>query len=231
MKFAYQTKHRAGYTMAETLVAIVILSGFVLTLMFMYRRSTETFKITVWKQERTAQAEIFWAFMRKHLEEATNFLDLTSEVGKENPVIPFVPRPFKFHPTPGSAADGNILAWNVSNTKFAFSPPYAHSSQHTNFFLVKRKKRIELVSSASAKPIAALDDVEDIAFTVSSILKDANKEERVVPVADPNAVGTMFEISLTIKPPQGYMASDIKIPHNHKFRINVPSHPDSAPSY
>lgn len=74
--------------MAEALVAIVILSGFILTLMFMYRRSTETFKITVWKQERTAQAEIFWSFMRKHLEEATNFLDLTSEVGKENPVIP-----------------------------------------------------------------------------------------------------------------------------------------------
>ncbi|HNS08473.1 MAG TPA: hypothetical protein PKN29_02175 [Candidatus Ozemobacteraceae bacterium] len=231
MKFAYQIKHKAAYTMVEALVAIVILSGFVLTMMFLYRRSTETFKITVWKQERTAQAEIFWSFMRKHIEEATNFLDLTSEVGKENPVIPFVPRPFKFHPTPGSAADGNILAWNVSNTKFDFSSTHAHSSQHTNFFLVKRKKRIELVSSASTKPLAALDDVEDIAFTVSSIVKDANKEEIITPGADPNAVGTMFEISLTLKPPQSYMASDIKIPHNHKFRVNVPPHSDSAPSY
>ena len=217
--------------MVEALVAIILLSGFVLTLMFMYRRSTETFKITVWKQERTAQAEIFWSFMRKHLEEATNFLDLTGEVGKENPVIPLVLRPFKFHPTPGGAPDGNILAWNVSNTKFAFSPPYAHSSQHTNFFLVKRKKRIELVSSASAGPVAALDDVEDIAFTISSILKDSNREENITPGADPNAVGTMFEVSLTLRPPRGYLASDIKIPHNHKFRINVPPHSDPDPSY
>ena len=196
----------------------------------MYRRSTETFKITVWKQERTAQAEIFWAFMRKHLEEATNFLDLTSEVGKDNPVIPFIPRPFKFH-RHQTAPPMAIFSPGTFQTQSSPFPAIRTLKPAHQFFLVKRKKRIELVSSASAKPLAAIDDVEDIAFTISSILKDGNKEEITNPGADPNAVGTMFEISLTIKPPQGYIASEIKIPHNHKFRVNVPPHSDSAPSY
>ncbi len=217
--------------MAETLVAIMIFSTFVLTMMFLYRRSTETFKITVWKQERTAQAEIFWAFLRKHLEEASNFLDLAGQAGNANPVIPENPRPFKFHPTPASAGDGNIAAWNVSNTKFDFAPPYAHSSQHTNYFLVKNKRRIELSSSSSARPLAVIDDVEEIAFTVSSVIKNATNEDTIVAGIDPNAIGTMFEVALTLKPPAGYLAGEVKIPQNHKFRVNVAPHSDSAPTY
>lgn len=213
------------------LVSILILSTFVVTLMFLYRRSTETFKITVWKQERTAQAELFWALMRKHLEEATNYLDLASQAGNENPVIPDDPRPFKFHPIPSAAPDGNILAWNVSRAKFDYSPPFAHTSQHVNYFLVRNKKRLELRSSSSAKVMAAVDDVDDIAFTVSSVIKNSSNEDEITAGVDANAIGTMFELSLTLKPPAGYIASDLRIPHNHKFRINVPPHSDSAPAY
>lgn len=217
--------------MIELLVSILILSTFIMVLMFLYRRSNATFKITVWKQERTAQAEIFWTFMRKHLEGATNFLDLTTQVGNSNPVIPDDPRPFKYHPNPGSAANGNILAWNVSTPKFDYSPPYSHASQHINYFLVKQQRRLALVSSAAAKPLAIIDDVEDIAFKVSSVIRNANNEDTIIGAADPDAIGTMFEMSMTLKPPTGYLASEIRIPHNHKFRINVAPHSDSAPSY
>ncbi len=199
--------------------------------MFLYRRSAETFKITVWKQERTAQAEIFWSHMRKHLEEATNYLDLASQAGNSNPVIPDDPRPFKFHPTPSTAADGNILAWNVSTTSFEFSPPYAHTSLHVCYFLVKNKKRLELRSSATAKAIAVIDDVESIAFTVSSVIRNSDNEDTIEAGINAGAIGTMFELSLTLAPPKGYIGSELKIPQNHKFRINVAPHPDSAPSY
>ena len=210
----------------------MIFSGFIITMMFLYRRSTDSFKITVWKQERTAQAEIFWAFMRKHLEEATNYLDLAAQAGIPNPVIPEDPRPFKFHPTPSAAADGNIAAWNVSTTRFDFSTSsYAHTSLHTNYFLVKNKKRLELKSSAAAKPLAALDDVEEIAFTISSIVKNATNEDTIIAGIDANAIGTLVELALTLKPPADYLAGDIKIPQNHKFRVNVAPHSDSAPSY
>ncbi len=231
MKSEFQSSANKGYTLVEAVVAILILSGFILTLMFLYRRSTETFKITVWKQERTAQAEIFWSFMRKHLEGATNYLDLAGQAGNANPVIPESPKPFKFHPTPAGAGDGNILAWNISSAKFDYAPPYAHTSQHTSYFLVKKKKRLELRSSAGSKVLAALDDVDDISFTVSSVVRNVNNEDTIVPGVAPAAMGTLFEVSLTIQPPAGYMAADLKIPHNHKFRINVAPHSDSAPSY
>jgi len=231
LKSESRNSSRQGFTIAETLVAIMIFSGFIFTMMSLYRRSTDSFKITVWKQERTAQSEIFWAFMRKHLEEATNYLDLAGQAGQANPVIPEDPRPFKFHPNPSAAADGNIAAWNVSTTKFDFSSSHAHASQHTNYFLVKNKKRLELKSSATAKPIAALDDVEEISFTISSIVKNATNEDSIIAGIDPNAIGTLVELALTLKPPADYLASDIKMPQNHKFRVNVAPHSDSAPAY
>lgn len=209
----------------------MILAIFIGTLMFLYSRSTDTFKITVWKQERTAQAEIFWTFMRKHLEEATNYLDLSSQAGIPNPTIPETPRPFKFHSNPATAGDGNLLAWNVSKAEFDFSPPYAHNSEHIFYFLVKKGKKLMLQGSNSAKVIAALDDVETVSFTVSSIVRNATNEDSIVPGTNPGAVGTLLELSLTLAPPPGYMSGDLKIPQNHKFRINVPPHEDSAPSY
>lgn len=232
MKSEYQTKTLPyGFTIIEVVVSILILSVFLTTLMFLYSRSTDTFKITVWKQERTAQAQLFWTFMRKHLEEATNYLDISGQAGIPNPVIPEMPRPFKFHPTPDTAPDGNILAWNVSKVKFDFAPPFAHNSKHTNYFLVKKDKKLMLNSSDSAKTIASLDDVDTIAFTISSITKNATNEDQIVPNVAPAAIGTLFEVSLTLSPPDGYMAADLKIPQNHKFRINVAPNSDSAPSY
>lgn len=199
--------------------------------MFLYKRSTETFKITLWKQERTAQAEIFWSFMRKHLEEATNYLDLALEAGNASPIVPEEPRPVKIHPNPSSAPDGNILAWNVSTTKFDFSPPFSHSSDHNVFSLAKKGKKLELRSSKTQKPVATLDDIDAISFIVSSVTKNTSNEESIVTGIDPDAIGTMLEISLTLSPPEGYIAADLKIPYNHKFRINVPPHPDTAPTY
>lgn len=231
MKSRYQNSARRGFTLIEAAIAAIILSSFALTLMFLYKRSTETFKITLWKQERTAQAEIFWSFMRKHLEEATNHLDLDSQSGDSNPTVPEEPRPIKIHPTPGSAPDGNILAWNVSTTKFDFSPPFAHTSEHNIFSLAKAGKRLELRSSSSPRPLAKIEDIEDISFTVSSIIKNTANEESIEAGFSADAIGTLLEISLTLSPPEGYIAAELKIPYNHKFRVNVSPHSDTAPTY
>lgn len=232
MKSGYLNRHKnRGFTIIEVVVSILILSSFIGTLMYLYSRSTESFKLTVWKQERTAQASMFWTFMRKHLEEATNNLDITSQVGNANPVFPENPCPLKFHPNPNSVAKGNILAWNVSRVEFADAPPYAHSSVNVTFYLEKAGRRLLLKSSDSLKNIATLDDVEDIKFNLSSVIRTANNEDQIKPGIDVDAVGAFIELSLTLSPPRGNLATDMKIPQNHKFRLNVGLYSDANPSY
>lgn len=221
-----ENKQRA-FTIIEVVIAMMVLSIFITIIMYLYSRSSDSFKITLWKQERTAQAEIFWAHMRKHLEEATN--DLSVAVGTPNPSIIALPCPLKFHPDPNVLANGNIMAWNVSKTNFEFSPPYAHSSISEKFFLTKNGRQVILRSSS--KKIAQLDDVDKVRINVASVIKNTTNDEEIVPALVPTAVGCLVELAVTLTPPPSYRMQELIIPQNHKFRLNVPPHADSAPSY
>jgi len=201
------------------------MAGFITAVMYLYSRSSDSFKITAWKQERTAQADVFWAYTRKALEEATNKLDFVP--GMLNPTLTEEPRPLKFHPDPTVAPDGNIIAWHVSKTTIDMMTSN-HTTVHSVFSLAKEKRRIILVGGA--KPIF-LDDVVRIEFVVSSVTRTPNNAEEIVAGIAPGAVGTMLEISLTLAPPAGYIAGDLRIPMNHKFRLNVAPFSDSAPTY
>lgn len=201
------------------------MAGFITAVMYLYSRSSDSFKITAWKQERTAQADLFWMHARKALEEATNKLEFAP--GMLNPTLTEEPRPLKFHPDPSAAPDGNIMAWHVSKTTIDMMTSN-HVSVHNVFALAKEKRRIILVGGA--KPIF-LDDVVRIEFVVSSVKRTPNNAEEIVAGIAPGAVGTMLEISLTLAPPAGYIAGDLRIPMNHKFRLNVAPFSDSAPTY
>jgi hypothetical protein len=202
----------------------MILAVFVTVLMYMYSRSSDSFKITLWKQQRTAQSEMFWTFMRKHLEEATH--DLQVEAFVENPNVTISPKHLKFHPTPGNAT-GTILAWNCSKVKF--EPSLNHSVSHSTVLLNKTGPLLELV--VDGKTVAKLNDVDNIDFKITSVHTDAANEEFLNIGADPDAVGSIIEISLVLSPPDGYLAESQRIVQNHKFRLNVGAVPDSSPAY
>ncbi|EKD81405.1 MAG: hypothetical protein ACD_39C01825G0002 [uncultured bacterium] len=219
-------QNNRAFTIIEIIVAIVVMSILITGVMYLYSRSSESFKITAWKQERTAQADLFWVHVRKALEEATNKLEFAP--GMLNPTLTEEPRPLKFHPAPAGAPDGNILAWNVSKTTFDMAASN-HTSVHSTFALTKEKRRVNLVGG-DGRPVF-LDDVVRIEFIVSSVTKTPNNAEQIVAGVSPGAVGTMLEISLTLAPPAGYIAGDLKVPMNHKFRLNVAPFSDSAPTY
>lgn len=223
------SKHNSrGFTLIEVVISVLVLSMFITIIMYLYSRSSDSFKITLWKQERTAQAELFWSYMRKHLEEATN--DISFSMGTPNPSLTEILCPFKFHPDPNSAPSGsNVLAWNVTKTNFVYSPPYNHSSVSQKFFLSKDKHR--LVLRSADRDIASIDDVSRVEFIVVSVVKNPANEEEIVPGFAPGAVGSLFEISITLAPPEKYIASNLRLPQNHKFRLNVAPQPDSSPSY
>ncbi|GAB4267057.1 MAG: hypothetical protein Kow0029_01280 [Candidatus Rifleibacteriota bacterium] len=227
MKSRLQSKKKTnGFTIVEVVISILIFSAFTGILMYLYARSNDTFKITVWKQERTAQSEIFWAMMRKHLEEATN--EIVVEKFVENPDITYLPKSLKFHPDPNSVDKGNILAWNCSKAEFDFSPSHNHKVTHTTLFLKKDKKNLHLTADRN---LATLKDVDSIEFKVNAVKKAPDNEEFIADGPDPDSVGTILEISLVLSPPEGYMAKDLKIPQSHKFRLNVGAISDTSPDY
>lgn len=219
------TNNRSGITIMELLVTTAVMSALTMILFMMYSRGTNTFKITSWKQERTSQAEIFWAGMRKHLEEASNLYDmsLSDAAGSSNPIIPEVIRPLQVHPDPTSVGAGNILAWNSSQLDFQFTAPFAHTSTSQTYFLRKNGRRLVLLMNQGVqnRTIARLDDVVDITFVVESVVKNSNNEEEIVDGFVAGASGTMLTISIILAPPQGYIAEQLRVPQNHKFRLNV----------
>ncbi len=218
---------KIGFTIVEVVVSIMVLSLFITVVMYLYSRSSDSFRITLWKQQRTAQAELFWARMRKHLEEATS--DLTFELGSANPDLTELPRPFKFHPSPDSLAAGNVMAWGVTRVNFSFTPPFTHTRQHSFFSLAKDGRRIILREGGIVR--AELDDVVQISFRVSSVMKAADNSEQIFAGSDPAADGTLVEIAVTLSPPANLMAAHQRIPQNHKFRLNIPSQSDTNPVY
>ncbi|EKE22395.1 MAG: hypothetical protein ACD_6C00847G0002 [uncultured bacterium] len=120
------------------------------------------------------------------------------------------------------------MAWNVSKTTFDL-PTSNHTSVHNIFALVKDGRRLSLVGGGGRSVF--IDDVVRIEFKVSSVIKSLNNAEDTIDGANPAAIGTLLEISLILAPPDGFIAGDLRVPMNHKFRLNVAPFVDSAPTY
>lgn len=211
------------------MVAITVFASFVTILMYLYSRSNDSFKITLWKQQRTAESERFWTHMRKHLEEATNELNIPDPF-VANPDVEVNIKPLKFHANPSSVSGGNIMAWNCSKVDFNFIPKPSHSVSHSIYFLEKNGRTVSLKSGG--KTISKVEDVDNVEIKVTSIKKLSGTFEEVHDLGpDVDAVASIVEMSMTLTPPQGFMAQDLRITQNHKFRANVGATNDSAPSY
>jgi len=184
----------------------------------MFKKSTDSFKITSWKQQKTSQSQRFWSILKKHIEEATDLLSITpgdaeSPVGKTE-------RPIMVNSNAPACAIGNILTWNVSQLTFDYSASHNHSSSDTTFTLSKNKEKLFLLQNG--KKLSQITDVDKISIKITSVvISGTTKEESLQDEIDSNAVASIIEIAITLKPPDGYMAKDLRVVQNHKFRVNV----------
>ncbi len=218
---------KKGFTVVEVMISTLLLSILIGGIMFLFQRSNSAFSITLWKQERTRQAEVFWTHFRKYIEEASDLLEIPDDqLGKPHPdVKKKESKPILVHSSPNSESKGKILGWNVSHLEFDFSNTGAHSSKSEYYFLVKDGRKISLTSSTSSKPIAVLDDIQEINFVAKPLVKVEERSYTTLSNSDtlsPNDMdGTLLEISLTMTPPEHYVGEGNRIPHNHKFKLNV----------
>ena len=236
---------KKGFTLIELSVAILVFSVVSACIFFLHRRSNAAFSITIWKQERAAQAERFWTHFRKHAEEATNLLVIPdTEIGKPSPEIKKKSdRPIRINSSI-EAIDENsqavLLSWNVSTLNFDFSDVHAHTSFSTTYALIKDKRQISLFNGTS-KPIATLDDVSKIVIDAKAIIRPIKGASGSSPYeytlgpsqpvpAGAETVGTLLEISLTMTPPKHSIGeNNISIPQNYKFKLNVKSEETASP--
>lgn len=231
--------NKRAFTLVEIAIAAIVLSILMGGCMFLYQRSNAAFSITLWKQERTAQAERFWTHFRKNIEEASDLLEIPDDqMGLPHPHVQKTKEmPILVHTSAGSLKENdnaNLLAWNVSILDIDFDNG-KHSSKSEIFQLVKEGRKVSLKGSKS-KPVAELDDVVAIAFDIKTIVKaDDTSYETIVSntVATGTAkiVGTLLEISLTMAPPKTSISEQNKIPQNHKFRLNVAADMSADPKY
>lgn len=218
---------KKGFTVIEVIISTLVLSILIGGIMFLFQRSNSAFSITLWKQERTKQAEVFWTHFRKHIEEASDLLEIPdNQLGKPHPEVKKKEaKPLLVHSSPNLADKEKILGWNVSHLDFDFSNTGAHSSHSEYYFLEKNGKKISLTSSRSSKPIAVLDDIQDINFVTKPLVKLEERSYTSLSDSDSlspdDMVGTLLEISLTMTPPEHSVGEGNRIPHNHKFKLNV----------
>lgn len=229
---------KRGFTLIEIIIAALILAVVSTLALYLYQRSNAAFSITLWKQERAAQAERFWTHLRRHLEAASDLLIIPdNQIGLPNPQLKKLEnKPILVHSQPNSIGEegkGNLLVWNVSTLNFDMTGSYAHSYKSEVFSLVKDNKRVCLIAE-DGKRIAELDDVVSVTFDAKPITK-ANEThyESVIfsTVPEATVVGTLLEISISISPPESSIAKNIRIPHNHKFKLNVSAQPSTSPAY
>jgi prepilin-type N-terminal cleavage/methylation domain-containing protein len=230
---------KKGFTLTEIIISTLVLSIIAIVVMYLFQRSNAAFSITVWKQERAAQAETFWSHFRKHIEEASDLLEIPdSQMGKPHPEVKKIEsRPILVHTSPNTVqGKENILAWNVSHLDFDFSSAGAHSSSSTIYYLVKDDKKVYLIEGRGTKPIAELDDVTDINFDTRSLKYTSERsyttivgKDESVPIEE--VAGTLLEITLTITPPKNYIGEGNRIPHSNKFKLNVASKKTNNVSY
>ena len=218
---------KKGFTVVEVMISTLVLSILIGGIMFLFQRSNSAFSITLWKQERTKQAEIFWTHLRKHLEEASDLLEIPNDqLGKPHPEVKKkASKPILVHSSPNTVDNDKILGWNVSHLEFDFESGISHKSQSVSYFLVKDGRKISLTSGRGDKPIAVIDDIQEINFVAKPLVKVEERSYTSLSNSDTvspdDMVGTLLEISLIMTPPEHYVGEGNRIPHNHKFKLNV----------
>ncbi len=217
---------RRGLTLTEILVVCFVLGIFSVGLFSLYRSNTNTFSATLWKQERAKQLEMFWAQLRKGLEEASDRIDLSGEMGSVSPKLnKRTSAPLRYRGNTKSVTTGEILSWNSTKLKLDFEPPFLHETKDISFEVQKKGTKLEMVEMPdrqSSRVLTTLNDVEDVEFKVSMVVLDDKGEERLSEVGGAEAVGTFIEIFITLAPPpNAFRGEAVKLTQSQKFRLNV----------
>lgn len=227
---------RKGFTVIEIVVATLVLSILFGGIMMLFKRSNAAFSITLWKQERTMQAERFWTNFRTYIEEASDLFEIPdTEIAKPHPRLKkTASMPLLLKQNPNEPEEKHkILAWNVSNLNFDFSLTGAssNSSNSSVYYLYKEGKKIYLTDK-NDKIISQLDDVKKISFVTKPITyMDGERSYTTLDSTTGEVVGTLLEIAITLTPPANYIGEGNEIPQNHKFKLNVASAESSNPDY
>ncbi len=216
---------RAGFTLVEVLVTIIVLSLFTYGLVNLYRQSMQSYRITTWKQERTRQAELFWNRLRKPLEEASDQL-ARRDLGAGRWTIDKTSRPLKFNPSPG---DGKFMAWQVDH----FDATTGLVEGPTTWSLSRTGREIRMTGPGLSDHLV-LEDVDTVSIKATQIRqRDGTFEEELDLTGagtDP-VVGSVLEISFVLTPPESVQSSAIRVVQNAKFKLVVEAEATTAPNY
>lgn len=197
--------------------------------MMLFGKSSDSFKITSWKQQKTAQAQLFWTILKKNIEEATEALSV--QPGVDNPQIATSARPLLVNTNASTCTTGNILAWGSTNVSFDYTSGLFNHGTNTKFFILKKDKN-RLYLEQGGKKLTKITDVDKVEIKITSVIVDGStKEEHLKEGEVAGAVGAIISISITLKPPKGYIAQNLKLVQNHKFRVNVRAKAVASPNY
>lgn len=220
-----------GFTMVEMAIGAIIFGLLMVSLLAVYRYSIESYRITTWKQERLQQAELFWNFMRKNLEEASDKIDIAGDLTVD-------PRPLLYRSVIGTGANGPILRWMRSRMGPSGIPDYRIESQ-----VLFRDGKV-LVQSAPTPgnvappdelvptPKEMLSDVRVFSITTTPIRLDPVRGQYLDSGGGAHPiVGSLAEISIRFgPPPDSGMPTALEVTQNHKFKLAVHSQNLAGPA-
>jgi hypothetical protein len=208
----FRVKRGAGFTIVELLVSILVFAIFITGVIYVYRHSSDSYRASSWKQERTLEVEMFWNALRKPLEEATNKLDRVG--APPNWMVQTTPRPLKLK----TSATGNapILAWEVDHLD--------NMGMNTNLkYQVDLSNRELVLSGGDLGKPAIVRDVAQVEVRSTQIRQKPLTFEEYLDMSgtgDP-VVGSVVEISFVLEPPPGFPIPGIRLNQSHKFKLQV----------
>ena len=209
-----------GFSLVELLIALAVTVIFMYAIYFLYVSSVQAFKITDWKQQRTAQAQMFWDLLRTPLEEAN--LHIVPDSSGVSVILNTVARPLILKET--VSADTitavNILEWSVDHFD-----PVAESVETAAFKLYVKANKLFLDGGRFSNKIV-LEDVNEVKAKATKIFQrdEAGAFEEFI--ADTAAVGdvevgNIIEITIVLKPRSGIGPKNLKLIQSCKFRVET----------
>jgi|GEM_PF-1024234 len=224
---------RSAMTLVEILIAALLLSGFLGTIIYIQRFAMNSYRVTSWKQEKTRQIESFWNQLRKPIEEASDALSRNPPAGSDWEVVR-TPRPLRYR-SRSAGNDGVVMVWRADHLTSSGDLEYSRE-----YKLELKSRRLELagVQFGTDQKRMLVEGVDEIRVRSTSIRQSQNPavpDEKFEEYLDASGagltdpiVGSIVEIAIIVSPDRGSGIPDQKIVQNAKFKIPVESREDSS---
>ncbi|HNW35249.1 MAG TPA: hypothetical protein PKM25_09985 [Candidatus Ozemobacteraceae bacterium] len=222
---------RSAMTLVEILIAALLLSGFLGTIIYIQRFTMNSYRITSWKQEKTRQIETFWNQFRKPIEEVSDALSRNPPAGSDWEVIR-TPRPLRYR-SRSAGNEGVVMVWRADHLTSSGDLEYSRE-----YKLELKSRRLEMtgVQFGTDQTRLLVEGVDEVRVRSTSIRQAQNPavpDERFEEYLDPSGagsadpiVGSVVELSITVSPDRGSGIPNQRIVQNAKFKIPVESRED-----